>query len=88
MGNDKEQMMIKKTWKEFQESGMLWLVNRTLQIVGWSIVLEFSDNGVIVSVYPVRSKFRGFSEESEDRGFRRIAKYLRENIVEIEKDIG
>lgn len=29
-----------KSWKEFQESGMLWMTNTILQVFGWSIVID------------------------------------------------
>jgi hypothetical protein len=34
----------------------------------------------------VKNKFRGFSEESESRGFKNITKYMKDNIETLEKD--
>ena len=33
-------MVNKKTWKEFQESGLFWWINMILHTFGWAIVIE------------------------------------------------
>lgn len=79
-------MIDKRTWKEFRDSKLLWVVNRTLHLFGWAIVFNFDDDGEIVEVFPARVKFRGFDEKSETDGFIGISKYLEENITEIRKE--
>jgi len=37
-----------KSWKEFQESGMLWMANTILQVFGWSIAIDQDENGNII----------------------------------------
>ena len=65
------------SWKEFKDSGMLWLVNRTLHLFGMVIILSLDVNtGNILRAYPARTKFRGFSEECEEKGFIAVSEYL------------
>ena len=67
-----------KTWEDFRESGLLWWVNMILYTFGWAICLEMKSDE-IVGVYPARVKFRGFSGELNDDGYRKVSKYLKEN---------
>ena len=79
-------MITQKTWKEFKESGLFWLVNQTLHLFGWAIVMQIEDDGNISSVYPARVKFRGFDEKTNNNGYKKVSKYLLENIEELEKE--
>lgn len=65
------EMVEQKTWKEFKDCGMLWLVNSTLYLFGWAIAIEYIDD-VICGARPYRTKFRGFSEDVNDRGFKAV----------------
>jgi hypothetical protein len=78
-------MITKKSWEEFQKTGLLWLINSILHLFGWAIVFEVYNNDPdnILNVYPARVKFRGFREESNDRGYKKITKYLKENIDDL-----
>ena len=40
----------------------------------------------IVDAYPARVSFRGFSEESTDRGFKRLSKYMVDNAEQLKKE--
>ena len=53
-----------------------------LHIFGWAIVVELEDKKII-NAYPARVKFRGFSEENNTEGYRKVSKYMYENINEI-----
>ena len=75
-----------KTWKEFQESGMLWMENTILQVFGWSIVIDQDENGNIISVYPARVKYRGFTQKTNDRGYIKVSKFMEENAEELLKE--
>lgn len=75
-------MVNKKTWKEFKETGMLWWINMILHTFGWAIVYE-SENGNITDVYPARVKFRGFTEESNTKGYINVSKYLNDSSAEL-----
>ena len=76
-----------KTWKEFQETGLLWFANRILHLAGWAIVLVVEADGTISKVYPGRVKFRGFCTDLETQGFRRLTNYFQANIDELMKDL-
>lgn len=75
-----------KSWKEFQESGMLWMANTILQVFGWSIAIDQDENGNIISVCPVRVKYRGFTHETNTKGYIKTANYMKENAEEILKE--
>lgn len=55
MKADKE-MVEKKTWEEFRDTGFLWWINMILHTFGWSIYIEVDDDGEIINVYPARVK--------------------------------
>lgn len=80
--------LYKKTWDEFRSTGLLWWVNRTLHLFGWAICVDYKDikKGIIKEVYPARSKFRGFSKEIDENGFKNLTKYLKKNINKLEKE--
>ena len=79
-------MVNKKSWEEFRESGMLWWINMILHTFGWAIVIQYNDDREITEVYPARVKFRGFSVENNTEGYRKVSKYMYENIDEICKE--
>ncbi len=70
--------MIKKiSWEEFRSTGMLWYVNRMLQIFGVSIVCDVEENSTIKEVYPAYTKFIGFSPEADEEGFNKLRSFLK-----------
>lgn len=78
--SEEEKNVELKTWKEFREQGFLWLVNSSLHVFGWTIAVEekISDpEQVVANVY--RTKFRGFPEETNTRGYALIAEYMKNN---------
>lgn len=80
---EKIQMIDKKTWKEFRDSGMLWWINMILHTFGWAITVEIEDNGTISDAYPARVKFRGFSEKNNIEGYQKVSQYMKNNIDEL-----
>lgn len=72
-------MIEKKTWKDFQDCGLLWWTNRILHTFGWAIVFGLDDEGTVVDVYPARVSYRGFSTVEEEIGFMRVSEQLKEN---------
>ena len=78
-------MVQEKNWEEFRDAGFLWLINQSLHLFGWAIVVEM-EHGKISRAYPARVKYRGFPAEYNDNGYQKVSKYLRENIDEIEKE--
>lgn len=87
-----KKMVFKKTWGQFRNTGLLFFINQTLHVFGWAIVVSYksydrkSDTGVIEEVYPARVKFRGFSKEAIDRGYKKVTKYMKDNIKRLYKD--
>lgn len=79
-------MIEKRTWKEFQDSGLFWWINMILHTFGWAIVLELDDDKNIKSVFPARVKFRGFSEQSNTNGYAKVSKYMKDNSEELFKE--
>jgi hypothetical protein len=83
-------MITRKEWGEFQSSGLLWFVNRTLHLFGWAIVFEYDNRpgneDVLSAVYPARCKFRGFDDKTETAGFQNLTKYFGANSKELLKE--
>lgn len=64
------------SWDEFRASGLLWWVNRSLHLFGWCLVFEGLAGESPQRVYPARTSYRGFSAETEERGFERLTAHL------------
>jgi hypothetical protein len=78
-------MVNKKSWKQFRESGLLWWINTTLHMFGWAIVVEIdNESGEINNAYPARVKFRGFNEINNTEGYQKVTKFLKDNIEDLE----
>jgi hypothetical protein len=76
-----------ETWENFQSAGMLWFINRILHVFGWAIVLEITKSGgVVQKIYPARTKFRGFTVESEAEGFKQVARFMRDSAPNLLKE--
>ena len=70
------------TGKEFRESGALWFVNSILHLFGMAITWNPDTDELKASIV----RFRGFNEECNDSGYKKLSNYLKDNIAEIEKD--
>jgi len=87
-----EAMLEKKSWDEFRKTGMLWFVNRILHVFGWAIVAEMmpappeGTHDEVVTVYPARTRFRGFGEKQEEDGFKAISKFMEENAKDLNEE--
>jgi len=81
-----DQAISEGSWDEFRSAGMLWFVNRILHVFGWVIVVEYND-ALDPRVYPARTKYRGFPEESEDDGFLRVTKYMEKNAAALLEEV-
>ena len=68
-----------RTWLEFKEQGFLWFINSILHVFGWTIAIEeeLLSGEIVARVY--RTKFRGFPEETNTRGYALIAEYMKNN---------
>lgn len=73
-------MINKKGWSEFKDTGLVLIINQILHIFGWAIVFEYDDKtDEIISVYPARVKFRGFSNEHTSIGYEKVTEYMHKN---------
>lgn len=79
-------MVTKKSWKEFQQTGLLFFSNQFLQIFGWSIVFEYDNEQNLIDIYPARNKFRGFGTQSQTEAHKKLSKYVLENAEELNKE--
>lgn len=70
------------TSKEFRESGALWFVNSILHLFGMAITWNPETDELKATIV----KFRGFDYKHNDIGYKNLSNYLKDNIVEIEKD--
>lgn len=78
-------MVNEKTWKEFQDTGLLWWINMILHTFGWAICLEVED-GKVIGAFPARVKFRGFDDKSNSEGYVKVSKYVKENGEQLLKE--
>ena len=80
-------MLDQKTWKEFQSTGLLWLVNTFLHTFGWTLMTQVDDDGNIIGGVPCRTDFRGFTTDINDEGYLKVTDWLKENIDMLEEDV-
>lgn len=74
----------KKTWDEFRATGLLWLVNSLLHTFGWAIVTAYDDEtNELIDIYPARTTWRGFTQESDQAGRHKLSLYMRDNAAKI-----
>jgi hypothetical protein len=79
-------MVNEKSWQEFRDSGLFWLINTFLHTFGWAIVIDVDDNGIAKSAYPARVKFRGFTEKINTEGYEKVSAHMLENAEELLKE--
>lgn len=79
--------MSKRPWKTFKETGLLLLVNQILHTFGWEIVYYFNSKGELKDVCPARVKCRGFSEDTTEQSYLKIAKYMKDNSKILYKEV-
>jgi len=77
----------RREWQEFRNTGLLFFINQILHAFGWAITIVVEDNGSISEAYPARLSARGFSDESISNGYKKVAKYLKDNAENLYKEI-
>ena len=83
-----KQMVFKKSWKEFQDTHLLWWINRILHTFGWAIVLIVdTDTQEVRDAYPARVKFRGFEIKDEEAGFIGLTEYIEKIASELADEV-
>lgn len=78
----KNEYMKEITAEEFQKSGALWFINNILHLFGIAIVYDPIEN----SIKPAIVKYRGFDSNINDKGYKMLSNYLKNNINEIESE--
>lgn len=80
---DFEGKMVKETTvQEFRDTGLLLYINQILHVFGWSIGVNISDDGT-QQLIPLRTKFRGFDNQTTTRNYEKIASWIRKNGEEL-----
>lgn len=80
-------MVKEKSWDEFRESGIFWWMNTLLHTFGWAIITEYDkETKEFIRAYPARVQFRGFDENSNTEGYKKLSKFIKENAEELEKE--
>ena len=70
---------ITKSVKEFQETGLLWWTNTLLHVFGWNLaILRDEESGKILGFAPMRTSFRGFTEEANTKGYIKVSQYMKD----------
>jgi len=64
-----------KTCRDFQNTGLLLLINQILHVFGWAIVIQI--DGKKQTMHPARVKFRGFDSNSVTQSYVNISKYIK-----------
>lgn len=75
-----DNMVERKTWDEFRKTKLLWWVNRSLHLFGWSIIVEMRNDDKVLDIYPAKIKYRGFDAKTESEGFDTLTDYLKYNL--------
>jgi len=76
----------KKTWQEFTDAGFLWFANRILHVFGWAIVVAEEEDSA-TTAYPARTDYRGFPEGTEEEGYIKVTRYMRDNVKKLLAEI-
>lgn len=75
-------------WEDFRSrDGLLWWVNRSLHLFGYALVVRYDEEGRLFAVAPERASYRGFSLESEDRGFMRVTQMMQREAALLVADV-
>jgi len=74
-------------WQEFRDTGLLWWVNMILHTFGYAICAIPDDDGKAVYAFPEKVDFRGFSVDSNSKGYAKVTKYLANNMIDLLKAV-
>jgi len=76
-----------ESWREFQDTGLLWFINTILHVFGWAIVVGVNIDDGSSCAFPARVPYCGFPEEANDRGYKRIREYMAKNGADLLSDV-
>ena len=80
-------MVTRESWENFRGTGLLWFINTILHVFGWAICVDVDpDTKEVIDSYPSRVKFRGFEDKYNDDGYKKVTKYMLDNVNELYKD--
>lgn len=89
MSNNERPNIEESSWEEFANAGLFWWVNRSLHLFGWVLVYEtYEDSDKVSRVYPAMCRYRGFSEEVEESGFRKVTAHIKSRMSHLLEDVG
>lgn len=63
--------------KEFRKSGLLWFVNMQLHAFGVALSVDIDEEGNETNLKPNHTIFRGFSEECNSEGYKKLSNFMR-----------
>lgn len=72
--------------EDFQNTGLLWMINQQLHLFGMVLVVEYDEDLNAKRIYPAKCKYRGFSKIDNDKGYKRVTEYMLNNSSELIKD--
>lgn len=72
-----ENPLIPMGVKEFRESGLLWFINMQLHAFGVALSVDIDEDGNETSLKPNRTIFRGFSEECNSEGYKKVTTFMK-----------
>lgn len=79
-----ERSVIEVPLSEFRNTGLPVFVNQILHIFGYAIGFEIDEKTHEVKrMFPMRVKFRGFSEDSITNNYKKLAEYMKTNAKEL-----
>ncbi len=83
---DNDNNFERMSWEDFRSAGLLWFINSSLHLFGVALVFEGDKEGHITSVYPARTNVRGFTEGANNRGFKRMSQFMKDEADRIIDD--
>ncbi len=79
----KEDEWVKEiSGQEFRDTGLLWFINTILHMFGLAITWNPDTDELKAAIV----RFRGFEVKNNDQGYKKVSEYLKNNIINLEKD--
>lgn len=87
--DDEEPMIKEVSLDEFRSTGLAMFVNQILHIFGYAIGFDVDEKTKEATrMIPLRVKFRGFSEDSINRNYEKLARYMKDHSEDLYKEAG
>lgn len=76
--------LIRIDTKEFVDTGLIWLINSYLHLMGFALSYHVDEKtGEYSDFYICRTIFRGFEEPYESEGYEHVARFLKDNAARL-----